>query len=109
MSGPGIQIGKSRTAQIDTDAFSLYNIKSIREYVARNCGNQGHGRYLHVWRWEADIAEYGDSHNADWQELASNITDWFSLYQDEFRQSKVVCDNLLVRGHKRCRREYANQ
>ena len=108
MCGTGFQIGKTEPHRLTPMFLAFRNIMSIREYEARNGGNQGHGRYLHVWRWEADIAEYDDRHNVDWQELASNITDCFSLHQDEFIQAKVRRDNFLVRGHKRCRREYAN-
>ena len=87
--------------------LAFRSIKSIRDYAARNGGNQGYGRHLHVWRWEADIAEYGDYHNVDWQKLASNTTDWFSVHQDEFIQSNIRRGSLLVRGHKRCKRDAA--
>lgn len=98
--------GPNRTAQTHANGAHLRNIKSIREFASRNGGNQGHGRFLHVWRWESDIVEYGDSHNADRETQASNITDWFSLHLEEFRIQKARSDNMLVRGHKRCRRVY---
>ena len=86
-------------------ALNFRNIRSIWDYATIDGGNQAHGRFLHVWRWESDIVEYTECHNADWEALASNVTDWFSLQLDEFRIQKTTRDNLLVRGHKRCRRE----
>ena len=41
-------------------ALNLWNIESIRAYADRN-GGQGHGRRLHVWRWDADVFKYGES------------------------------------------------
>lgn len=88
-------------------ALNFRNIHAIRLYADAHRGNQGHGRCLHVWKWESDISDYGASHSTEWTALALNVPDWFSLHLDEFRYSKVIRDNLLVRGHKRCRREYA--
>ena len=35
------------------------NIQSIRDYACKHRGRQGHGRNLHIWRWEADIFDFG--------------------------------------------------
>ena len=86
-------------------ALNFQIIKPIREYACRNGGNQWHGRFVHVWRWESDIVDYAEGHYADQEALASNVTDWFSLHLEEFKIQESTRDNLPVRGHKRCRRQ----
>ena len=66
-AGQVSRLAKAEPHRLTPMLLAFRNIKTIREYAARNGGNQGHGRYLHVWRWEADIAECGDSHSVDWQ------------------------------------------
>ena len=104
-AGQVARMNKAEPHRPTAMALKFRNINAIRRYADVNGGNQGHGRCLHVWRWESDISDYGASHSIEWTVLASNIEEWFSLHLEEFRYSKVIRDNLLVRGHKRCRRE----
>ena len=103
-AGQVIRLGKTDPNRLTPMVLNFRNIQSIRRYADAHGGNQGHGRCLHVWRWESDISDYGEHHRTDWELLAMNITDWFNLHLEEFRCAKAVRDNLLVRGHKRCRR-----
>jgi hypothetical protein len=103
-AGQVARMNKTDPTRPTVMALNFRNIQSIRRYADAHGGNQGHGRCLHVWRWESDICDYGGSHNTEWTQLALNVTDWFSLHLEEFRYSQGIRDNLLVRGHKRCRR-----
>ena len=108
-AGQVARMSKTEPSRPTVMALNFRNIHAIRRYAEANGGNQGHGRCLHVWRWESDISDYGASHNAEWTQLALNVTGWFSVHLDEFKYSKVIRDNILVRGHKRCRRDLLQQ
>jgi hypothetical protein len=84
-------------------ALHFMNIDSVRDFAKRNNGNQGHGRHVHVWRWESDVHDFGKYEDTGWEVLAANTQEWFTGLLDKFRYARVVRDNLLVRGHKRHR------
>ena len=91
-------------SRITPKVMRFLNIASIRDFARRNKGDQGHGRRLHVWRWESDIFEYAEGINNDWEVLASRCSEeWFGVHLEAFRIQKVVRDNLKLRGHKRAR------
>jgi hypothetical protein len=93
-AGSVSRMGNSRvTAQV----LHFMNIDKIYEYAKLHRGCQGHGRRLHIWRWESEVFEFAH----DWEVLASNVTDWLSQYLDRFEFSKVVANNLRTRGLKR--------
>ena len=76
-------------------ALHLWNIESIRAYADRN-GGQGHGRRLHVWRWEADIFKYGESCGENWESLTTDLVEWHSMHLESFRGLEAVSSNMRV-------------
>ena len=98
----------ARTAAIDSDrptgkALHLWNIASIRAYAARNKGNQGHGRCVHVWRLESDLYNFGNDVGTHWESLAKETSSWFSKNLEDFLLREGVACNILNRGLKRPR------
>ena len=93
-------VGVGQTSQVPKAP-----IQSILDYAAANGGSQGHGRRLHVWRWESDIYYYGRRQHNAWEQLASDLSEWFGNHLEAFRLEKMVRDNIRVRGHKRSRIE----
>ena len=96
----------ARMTQLDPNRLSprvlhFKNIRFILDYAKRHDGCQGHGRNLHVWRWESDIFSYGSSEDREWETMAMDLSKWFSVHLDNFRYAKVVRDGL--KGHKRLR------
>ena len=98
----------ARMATTDSDrltpnALHLWNIESIFSHAAKFGGNQGHGRRLHVWRWEAEVFKYGKSCGKHWESLAGDVTEWQSSHLEGFRVQEAVSSNMGVWGHKRYR------
>jgi hypothetical protein len=75
----------------------FYNIASVKEYARKHKGDQGHGRRLHVWRWESELVDY----NPDWENLSCNALEWLSVHLEPFIFNTVLSNNLRRRGQKR--------
>jgi hypothetical protein len=98
----------ARTAATEPDrptgkALHLWNIASIREYAARNKGNQGHGRCVHVWRLETNLYNFGKDNGTHWELRANDTSTWYSKDLDSFLFSEGAACNILNRGLKRSR------
>ena len=98
----------SRMAKVDHDRVTLnalryWNIESIMKRAERNGGNQGHGRRLHVWRWETDVHQYGVYCGANWESLTGDVSEWLGSHMEKFRTLESSSNNMRVWGHKRSR------
>ena len=98
----------ARAQQCDTErltynALQYKNIANIKAVALRNGDNQGHGRPVHVWRWETDLYKFWETYGKYWQDLAGNVSERNGGYLDVFRNFEFINSNMKVRGHKRKR------
>jgi hypothetical protein len=96
-AGTVARLGATEPTRLPPKLLHFLNIAKIKQYADSQRGSQGHGRHLHVWRWEAELYEFAH----DWEMLASNSLDWNSLHLDKFVYTKCVNNNLRSRGVKR--------
>ena len=101
----------SRTAARSPDALTcralhLWNIAYIKALAVRNNGRQGHGRRLHVWRWEADIFKYGEYCEKYWESLTTDISEWHNVHLETFRIQTSTSSTVRVWGLKRSRADF---
>jgi hypothetical protein len=102
-AGTVARMGQNEPERITPKALHFLNISEIKQFAGCHGGAQGHGRRLHVWRWEAEI--HGFAH--DWEELALMTSEWNGQHLDRFVYNKIVFNNLRTRGVKR-QKEHAN-
>jgi hypothetical protein len=96
-AGSIARMGVKEPLRITPKVLHFLNVADIKKYADSHGGAQGHGRRLHVWRWEAEVYEFA----YDWEDLALNTIEWNDLHLDNFVYTKGVFNNLRKRGVKR--------
>ena len=102
-AGSVARMGKEDSRRLTSRVLHFLNIDSIRAFAKRNHGDQGHGRRLHVWRWESDVHDYGAKQHTAWEHLALNSSEWLGVHLETFRTDRMIRNNLKVRTQKRSR------
>ena len=92
----------ARAQQYDAErltykALQYKNFANPKAVAARTGGSQGHGRHVHVWRWETDLLKLGETCGKTLQHLASNISEWNGGYLDLFRDFELINSHMTVR------------
>ena len=58
------------------------NWQSVQQVAAENRGNQGHERYLRIWRWERPLYSFFRGRLSSWEQTAQDKSVWDDLLED---------------------------